>query len=75
MDITFLIVMCVPSPSCPAGALGYADLGIKPMKVTDGMPIEAVRYQRVGGYSYGDTKTLAKSLPANVKRYWGMGNN
>jgi hypothetical protein len=28
-----------------------------------------------GGYSYGDTKTIAKSLPANVKRYWGMGNN
>jgi NADH dehydrogenase (ubiquinone) 1 alpha subcomplex subunit 9 len=57
-----------------AGALTYNDLGIVPMKVTEGMPIEAVRYQRVGGYSYGDTKTLAKSLPANVKRYWGMGN-
>jgi hypothetical protein len=28
-----------------------------------------------GGYSYGDTKTIAKSLPANVKRYWGMGNH
>lgn len=57
-----------------AGALTYQDLGINPMKVTEGLPIEAVRYQRVGGYSYGDTKTLAKSLPANVKRYWGMGN-
>lgn len=52
----------------------YKDLGIVPMKVTEGLAIEAVRYQRTGGYSYGDTKTLAKSLPANVKRYWGMGN-
>jgi hypothetical protein len=42
------------------------------MKVTEGLPIEAVRYQRTGGYSYGDTKALAKSLPATVKRYWGM---
>lgn len=59
----------------PEGAMTYADLGIIPMKVTEGLPIEAVRYQRTGGYSYGDTKSLAKSLPANVKRYWGMGNN
>lgn len=59
----------------PEGVSSYADLGISPIKVTEGMPIEAVRYQRTGGYSYGDTKTLAKSLPANVKRYWGMGNN
>lgn len=25
-----------------------------------------------GGYSLGDTKALAKSLPASVKRYFGM---
>lgn len=28
--------------------MSYADLGIQPMKVTEGLPIEAVRYQRVG---------------------------
>jgi hypothetical protein len=42
------------------------------MKITEGMAIEPIRYQRVGGYSYGDTKALAKSLPASVKRYFGM---
>uniref|UniRef100_A0A383VU92 NAD-dependent epimerase/dehydratase domain-containing protein n=1 Tax=Tetradesmus obliquus TaxID=3088 RepID=A0A383VU92_TETOB len=56
----------------PEGSLGYADLGILPMKVTEGFPIEAIRYQRTGGYSFGDSKALAKSLPASVKRYFGM---
>lgn len=56
----------------PAGALGYADLGILPMKVTEGLPLEAIRFQRTGGYSLGDTKAIAKSLPASVKRYFGM---
>jgi NADH dehydrogenase (ubiquinone) 1 alpha subcomplex subunit 9 len=55
-----------------AGALGYAELGILPMKVTEGLAIEAIRYQRTGGYSFGDSKALAKSLPASVKRYFGM---
>lgn len=56
----------------PAGSLGYTDLGIVPLKVTEGLAIEAIRYQRTGGYSLGDTKALAKSLPASVKRYFGM---
>eukprot|EP00879_Flechtneria_rotunda_P002683 GHRR01002889.1.p2 GENE.GHRR01002889.1~~GHRR01002889.1.p2 ORF type:complete len:173 (+),score=58.59 GHRR01002889.1:1284-1802(+) len=56
----------------PAGVLGYKELGIVPVKVTEGMAIEAIRYERVGGYTLGDTKTLAKSLPTNVKRYLGM---
>lgn len=29
-------------------------------------------YAIAGGYSLGDTKALAKSLPASVKRYFGM---
>lgn len=36
----------------PAGALGYADLGIVPQKVTDGLAIEPVRHARVGGYRW-----------------------
>lgn len=32
----------------PAGSLGYADLGIVPLKVTEGLAIEAIRYQRTG---------------------------
>lgn len=38
-------------------------------------PLRLLLLLFTGGYSYGDTKTIAKSLPPNVKRYWGMGNN
>lgn len=34
----------------PAGSLGYTDLGIVPLKVTEGLAIEAIRYQRTGEY-------------------------
>jgi hypothetical protein len=45
-------VSCVPVCSC-----------IIKSKVTEGLPIEAVRYQRTGGYAYGDTK---------VCWWWGL---
>jgi hypothetical protein len=41
-----------PPPKNPCtGAAGYADLGIQPMKVTEGLPIEAIRYQRTGTHT------------------------
>lgn len=50
----------------------YADLGVAPQRVTEGLAVEALRFGRTGGYSLGDTKELARSLPASVKRYFGM---
>lgn len=41
-------------PSAP-GTLTYASLGITPKKVTMGIPIEHIRYYRVGGYDVGTT--------------------
>jgi hypothetical protein len=42
------------------------------MKVTEGMPMEPIRYMRHGGYGLGDTKALAKALPEKIKKYYGM---
>jgi NADH dehydrogenase (ubiquinone) 1 alpha subcomplex subunit 9 len=50
----------------------YADLGVAPQRVTEGLAVEALRFGRTGGYSLGDTKELARGLPASVKRYFGM---
>lgn len=50
----------------------YADLGVAPQRVTEGLAVEALRFGRTGGYSLGDTKELARGLPATVKRYFGM---
>ncbi|GFR45652.1 hypothetical protein Agub_g7063 [Astrephomene gubernaculifera] len=56
----------------PAGALSYADLGITPQKVTDGMAIEPVRHSRVGGYRWGDMATVAKDIPESVRKYYNI---
>lgn len=50
----------------------YADLGVAPQRITEGLAVEALRFGRQGGYSLGDTKELARGLPASVKRYFGM---
>ena len=50
----------------------YADLGVAPQRVTEGLAVEALRFGRQGGYSLGDTKELARGLPASVKRHFGM---
>lgn len=41
----------------PAGdnVLTFADLGLKPHKVTEGIPIEYLRFYRSGGYDFGTT--------------------
>ncbi len=39
----------------PAGSLGYSDLDIVPLKVTEGLPIEAIRYQRTGDPSWSSS--------------------
>lgn len=41
----------------PAGGnvLTFADLGLKPHKVTEGIPIEYLRFYRSGGYDFGTT--------------------
>ncbi|KAG2448737.1 hypothetical protein HYH02_006091 [Chlamydomonas schloesseri] len=56
----------------PAGALGYADLGIVPQKVTDGLAIEPVRHARVGGYRWGDMSAVAKDIPESVRKYYNI---
>lgn len=56
----------------PYGAKTYADLDIKPAKVTDGLPIEPVRHFRVGGYRWGDMATVAKDVPEHIKKYYNM---
>lgn len=56
----------------PANALSYADLGIIPQKVTDGLPLEPVRHYRVGGYRWGDMQNVAKDVPANIKKYYNL---
>ena len=35
------------------GVLTFADLGIAPMRIDRGVPIEHVRHYRVGGYEFG----------------------
>jgi len=50
----------------------YGDLGVAPQRVTEGLAVEALRFGRTGGYALGDTKELARGLPASVKRYFGM---
>jgi NADH dehydrogenase (ubiquinone) 1 alpha subcomplex subunit 9 len=57
-----------PSP----GVLTYADLDIVPGKITEGMPMEPIRYSRIGGYLHGDTRKLAQKLPSSVKRFYGV---
>lgn len=37
----------------PSGVLTFKDLGVEPKKVTEGFPIEHLRYYRVGGYDFG----------------------
>ena len=37
----------------PSGLLTFKDLGVEPKKVTEGFPIEHLRYYRVGGYDFG----------------------
>jgi NADH dehydrogenase (ubiquinone) 1 alpha subcomplex subunit 9 len=56
----------------PPGVKGYADLGIVPLKVTEGIAIEAFRYGRYGGYSLGNAATLARHLPDHVRRMFGL---
>ena len=38
----------------PPGVLTFKDLGVEPKKVTEGFPIEHLRYYRVGGYDFGE---------------------
>lgn len=38
----------------PSGVLTFKDLGVEPKKVTEGFPIEHLRYYRVGGYDFGE---------------------
>ena len=45
----------------PANALTYADLGIVPKKITMGIPIEHIRYYRVGGYDVGTTSEASST--------------
>jgi len=59
----------------PAGGLTYADLDMVPIKVTEGLPMEPVRFARHGGYGLGSTKALAKALPDKVKQFYGMDRN
>jgi NADH dehydrogenase (ubiquinone) 1 alpha subcomplex subunit 9 len=42
-------------PAAAAGALGFDDLGLRPHKVTEGLPIEYLRHYRSGGYDLGST--------------------
>ena len=35
--------------------LTFADLGVVPHRVTEGLPIEYLRYYRSGGYDFGTT--------------------
>ena len=60
------------SAAVAAEERSYADLGVAPQRVTEGLAVEALRFGRTGGYSLGDTKELARGLPASVKRYFGM---
>lgn len=56
----------------PLGSLGYAALGIKPNKVTDGLPLEPVRHFRKGGYRWGDMASVAKDVPESIKKYYNI---
>lgn len=38
-----------------SGVMTFADLNIQPDKVTEGLPVEYVRFYRVGGYDFGTT--------------------
>lgn len=39
----------------PEGVLTFADLHVKPVPIDVGVPIEQLRYLRVGGYDVGTT--------------------
>lgn len=54
----------------PAGVAGYADLGIQPRSVTEGLPIEHVRHARSGGYGHGDLEPVSKNLPQHFKKLY-----
>ncbi|MEW5302262.1 MAG: hypothetical protein WDW36_005064 [Sanguina aurantia] len=56
----------------PEGSLGYVDLEIKAVKVTDGLAIEPVRHYRVGGYRWGDMQTVAENVPEHIKKYYNI---
>ena len=38
-----------------SGVLTFADLGVKPKKISVGLPVEHLRHFRVGGYDFGTT--------------------
>ena len=40
------------------------DLGLKPHKVTEGLPIEYLRHYRSGGYEFGSMADTGESLPS-----------
>lgn len=44
----------------PPGVLGFEHLDVKPHKVTEGLPIEYLRFYRSGGYDFG---SLADEQP------------
>ena len=46
--------MCSSDLSDPS-LLTFADLGIIPHRVTEGLPIEYLRFYRSGGYDFGTT--------------------
>eukprot|EP00955_Chlamydomonas_euryale_P075955 362507-Chlamydomonas_euryale.AAC.5 len=56
----------------PAGALGFDALGINPMAVTEGLPIEPVRHFRAGGYGWGDMSQVADKVPEEIKKYYNL---
>ena len=39
----------------PAGVPGFAQLDVEPHRVTEGLPIEYLRFYRSGGYDFGAT--------------------
>ncbi|CAK0735404.1 hypothetical protein CVIRNUC_000575 [Coccomyxa viridis] len=55
----------------PSGVLTFKDLGVEPKKVTEGFPIEHLRYYRVGGYDFGTTSTTSSTGGAG---YGGAGS-
>lgn len=56
----------------PAGARGYAELGITPTSVTEGLAVEMIRFHRVGGYRHGDMKSVSKAVPDHIKKFFGL---
>ena len=53
--------LVLPKTAAADGLLTFADLDVKPHKVTEGIPIEYLRFYRSGGYDFG---TLAENATA-----------